>query len=403
MATEEQQQVRGRMLLALTVLALLAVADGAWLTYVHVNLSVGKPGVAQVCHALSKDGCSVTAGEYGAIAGVPVSVIGMAGAMATLVVGVIAFVRRRESYEPFRVAALVLAAVSVLASIIMAGLSAKAGSYCPFCVAWYGINAAMAYAAWSAVTPAYRKPGEAVRMATGAPLLAMVATFSLTLAAGVYFEGGYMRSLLDERDAFLRLQIEAIREQGKTELPLELIQGTGPEDAEVVIVEVADFQCPFCRRLWDAVHQYKAGTKRSVRTAFVHYPLDTKCNRRLEHGAHEYACEAAYAAECAANEGKFFEYGALLFDGQPKLAREDLLGYAGELGLDTGVFETCLQAPETRAKVRKSIELARTLKVKATPTFFVNGYKFEGARRPAMLEAIIETLVAADERDAKAP
>ncbi len=402
MASEEQVRQRGRMLLALTVLALFAVADAAWLTYVHVNLSVGKPGVAQVCHALSKDGCSVTAGQYGAIAGVPVSVIGMAGAMATLVVGFIAWLRRRESYEPYRAAALVLGAVSVLASIVMAGLSAKAGSYCPFCVAWYGLNIGIAYSAWMAVEPSYRKPAEALRQATGAPLLAMVASFSLTLAAGVYTESSYLRSLLDERDAYLRLHIEDVRAQGKTPLPMELIQTSGPEDAEVTIVEVADFQCPFCRRLWDSVQAYKKASGRTVRTAFIHYPLDNKCNRRLEHGAHEYACESAYAAECAGREGKFFEYGALLFDGQPRLAREDLLGYAKELGLNATGFEACLDDPEIKSKVRTSLELARKLDVKATPTFFVNGYKFEGARKPAMLEAIIETLVVADADDAKA-
>lgn len=397
MAIEEQVRQRGRMLLTLTVLALMAVADGVWLTYVHVNLSVGKPGVAQVCHALSKDGCSVTAGEYGSIAGVPISVIGTAGAMTMAIVAMVAWRRRRERYEPYRVAAFVLGVLSVAASVAMASLSAKLGSYCPFCVAWYGLNIGMGYAAWMAVEPSYRKPGEAFRLTTGAPLLTLVSAFSLTLAAGMYFESDYLKELLAERDAFLRAQIELIRGEGKTELPIERMQTSGPEDAEVVIVEVADFQCPYCRRLWDAVQIYKKGSKRTVRTAFIHYPLDIKCNRRLAEGAHLYACDSSYAAECAAEEGKFFEMGSLLFAGQPKLAREDLLGYAEELGLDVPRFTSCLDDPETRAKVRESLELARTLGVKATPTFFVNGYKFEGARGPAMLEAIIETLVIADE------
>lgn len=382
--------------MALTVLAVLAVADGAWLTYVHANLSVGKAGAAQVCHAFSKDGCSVTAGAYGSLAGVSVSVIGMAGAMATLVVSIVAWVRRRQSYEPYRVAALLLAAVSVLASLVMAGLSAKEGSYCPFCVAWYGLNFGMAYAAWMAVESHDRRPAEAMRAATGTPLLAMVAAFSLTLAAGVTVEGRYTNSLLEEREVFLRLQVEAIRQEGKTELPLDKMQTSGPDDAEVTIVEVADFECPFCRRLWDAVGIYKEQSGRTVRTAFVHYPLDIKCNRRLEQGAHEYACESAYAAECAGNEGKFFEYGAMMFEFQPRLARENLLEYAKDVGLDVQEFEICLDDPATHAKVRESIELARKLKVRATPTFYVNGYKFEGALKPAMFKAVVDTLVAAD-------
>ena len=393
MASDWQVEQRKRMLAAIMLLALLAVADGVWLTHLHVNLTVGKPGVGQVCHALSKDGCSVTAGEYGALFGVPVSVIGTAGALSTFVVALIAFRRRSESYEPFRVATFVLAMVSVLASIVMASLSAKANSFCPFCVGWYGLNLGMGFCAWMAVDAADRKPAAALRKATGAPLLPMVATFSLTLAAGIFAESRYLGSLLEERDAFLQAQVEALKASGQTELPLERMQTHGPEDAEVVIVEVADFQCPFCRKLWRAVDGYKEKSGRKVRTAFVHYPLDNKCNPRLEHGAHEFACESAIAAECAAKEGKFFEYGALLFDNQPKLAHDDLLGYADQLGLDRSAFEACLADPKTKGEVRKSIELARELKVRATPTFFVNGYKFEGARSEQMLEAIVESLL----------
>ena len=309
MASDWQVEQRKRMLAAIMLLALLAVADGVWLTHVHVNLTVGKPGVGQVCHALSKDGCSVTAGEYGSLFGVPVALIGAAGALSTFVVALVAYRRRSESYEPFRVATFVLAMVSVLASVIMGSLSAIADSFCPFCVGWYGLNLGMGVCAWLATDAADRKPIDALRKITGAPLLPMVATFSLSLAAGIYAESRYMGSLLEERDAFVKAQIEQLKAGGREEVPLHRMQTRGPEDAAVVIVEVADFQCPFCRKLWKAVDGYKAKSGRAVRTGFVHYPLDNKCNPRLEHGAHEFACEASMASECAGQQGKFFEYG----------------------------------------------------------------------------------------------
>ena len=395
MASEEQVQRRGRMLMALTVLALLAVADGAYLTYVHAGLAVGKPGAAQVCHAFSRDGCAVTAGQYGDVAGVAVSVIGMAGAMATFVVGLVAWSRRREDHEPWRAAAFVLAALSVLASIVMGALSASEGSYCPFCVAWYGLNLGMGACGWLALQAHERRPAELLRQATGAPLLAMVAAFSLTLAAGTYGDGLHTASLLEERDAFLRGQIEEILAGGQTEIPMDHLPTSGPDDAEVTIVEVADFECPFCKRLWDSVQAYKASSGRTVRTAFIHYPLDGKCNPRVD-GAHQFACGSALAAECARREDKFFEYGALMFEHQPRLAHEDLLEYARQLGLDMDAFERCLEDPETGAAVTRSIATAIRLDVQATPTFYVNGYKFEGARPPAMLEAIVETLLSAE-------
>ena len=396
MASEMQVQQRGRMLMALTVLALLGVADGAWLTYVHVSLLVGASGAAQVCHALSRDGCSVTAGQYGDIAGIPISLIGMAGAAATFVVGVVAFRRRRESYEPYRSAAFVLAAISVAASVVMASLSAKEGSYCPFCVGWYGINLGLGVTAWLALDDADRRPGELLRQTTGTPLLAMVAAFCLVLAAGTFVEGRYEADQLEKRTQALQLIAQDIKQRGKTEIPMQDLPTSGPDDAEVVIVEVADFQCPYCRRLWTQVQEIKGGAGPRVQAAFIHYPLDSKCNTRLEGGSHELACDAAYAAECARNEDKFFEMGDLMFEHQPALEREDLVEYAGELGLDTAAFERCLDDPQTHAKVAQSIATAMRLEVRATPTFFINGYRFEGAPPEGQLAPMVEALVAAD-------
>lgn len=385
------------MLLVLTVLALAAVINGAWLTYVHANLVVGKDSAVQVCHALSRDGCAITAGEYGMIGGVPIALIGAAGAMGTLLVGIVAFVRRREADEPFRAAALLLALISVAASLVMAGISAKEGSYCPFCVAWYGINLGLGGAAWSAAGPSERRPADVLRRASGAPMLVVIAAFAFTLAGGLHLDASYQKEQTTDRDDFLRQQVAAVLKAGKTKLPMDMMQTSGPEDADVTIVEVADFECPHCRKLWDGISAYKAGTDRTVRTAFVHFPLDTSCNARLTQGGHKFACDAAFAAECAGDQGKFFEYGAALFEHQRELERESLLSYARDLSLDMTKFETCLDAPITRMRVELSIDLAELLQVRATPTFFINGYKFEGARAPAILAATIEALMTAGE------
>ena len=92
-------------------------------------------------------------GRFGSLMGIPVSLIGLGGAAATTVVGLGAWIRRAESHDPWRSTLLGLVGLSVLASVLMAILSTLEGSYCPFCVAWYGINAGLGVTAWLARGP----------------------------------------------------------------------------------------------------------------------------------------------------------------------------------------------------------------------------------------------------------
>jgi protein-disulfide isomerase len=154
----------------------------------------------------------------------------------------------------------------------------------------------------------------------------------------------------------------------------------GPVDAPITIVEFSDYQCPFCRQAEDTVQQLEALYPGKLRIEYRHLPLDFHAN----------AIPAAKAAICAGNQNQFWEYHVLLFGNQKALGPESLLSYATKLDLDSDKFKACIAAPETLARVNEDVALARSLGVKATPTFFVNGITLRGAPPTETFRALID-------------
>lgn len=115
-----------------------------------------------------------------------------------------------------------------------------------------------------------------------------------------------------------------------------------------------------------------------IRLIFRHYPLDLECNPTLTQQVHPAACAASVAAECAAEQGKFWEYADLLFADQKAYTRQDLETYAGTLGLDSSRFTACLTDGHTKSLVRQDVEEADRVGIKATPTLVINGHVIEG-------------------------
>lgn len=143
----------------------------------------------------------------------------------------------------------------------------------------------------------------------------------------------------------------------------------GPDGAPVTILEWSDFQCPFCREAQPVLGRLLAEFPEQVRLVFKDFPLRS----------HELAVPAAIAARCASAQGRFWEYHDLLFVAQPAFTRDELVGYARRLGLDVPRFTECLDAARFQEDVMADQSEGRAAGVHATPTFFVNGQKIEGA------------------------
>lgn len=177
-------------------------------------------------------------------------------------------------------------------------------------------------------------------------------------------------------DLYVKLPVRPAAEVEGVGRPLK-----GTPDAPVTIVEFSDFECPACGGAFADLKAFVSG-RRDIRMVFRHFPLDKACNPAVQHSMHPDACLAAYAAECAGEQDRFWQYHDQLFEHQKVLDRDSLFRYAREVGLDIPAFRTCLDAPETRARVVADIEVGLKLGVASTPTLFFNGRIVDGALEP---------------------
>jgi protein-disulfide isomerase len=143
----------------------------------------------------------------------------------------------------------------------------------------------------------------------------------------------------------------------------------GPLDAPVTLVEYGDFECPYCGRAEPVVRELLREVG-DVRYVWRHLPLND---------VHPHAQMAAEAAEAAANQDAFWEMHDLLFDHQDALEPDDLMSYAGQLGLDAERFMDDLSNRAGVARLADDVDSADLSGVSGTPTFFVNGRRHYGA------------------------
>jgi len=152
----------------------------------------------------------------------------------------------------------------------------------------------------------------------------------------------------------------------------------GKADAPVTIVEFSDFECPACGAAFPDLREL-AHARPEVRFVFRHFPLDSSCNGAVPHALHPDACLAAFAAECAGQQDRFWEYHDLLFTNQRALDRDSLFRYARQLELSIPTFRTCLDDPATRARIAEDVDAGVKAGIMSTPTLFINGRMVQGA------------------------
>ncbi|MDO8462881.1 MAG: thioredoxin domain-containing protein [bacterium] len=156
----------------------------------------------------------------------------------------------------------------------------------------------------------------------------------------------------------------------------------GNVDAPVTIVEWSDFECPFCSRFHPTLQQALTDYGDDVRWVYRHFPLDS---------LHPQARAAAEASECAAEQGKFWEFADELFQNQPSLGADLYQQKASELGLDTAQFNACVTTRKYEAKVRAQEAAGLAAGVRGTPGSYINGIELGGAVPYSQVQAIIES------------
>jgi len=157
----------------------------------------------------------------------------------------------------------------------------------------------------------------------------------------------------------------------------------GPANAPITIVEFSDFQCPYCKLSLPTIKEILAKFPDKVKVVYRDYPGPT----------HPHASQAAEAAQCAGDQGRFWEYHDSLFDRQASGTGWNFSELAKEIGLNQDAFATCLTSRRYREEVAKDLHDGLRLGVTSTPTFFINGRPLVGAKPFAEFQAVIDSLL----------
>ncbi|MEE8077270.1 MAG: thioredoxin domain-containing protein [Candidatus Binatia bacterium] len=161
----------------------------------------------------------------------------------------------------------------------------------------------------------------------------------------------------------------------------------GSERAPVTIIEFSDFQCSFCWKFWkETLPRLDTAYIQPGKVRFVYRHLAIL-------GAQ--SVTAAQAAECAREQGKFWEYHDKVFTSKGRFASFALInrrlkGYAREVELDGKAFDRCLDSGKYAQKIEEETGMGRALRARATPTFFINGKMLVGAHPFETFQRMIE-------------
>jgi protein-disulfide isomerase len=150
-------------------------------------------------------------------------------------------------------------------------------------------------------------------------------------------------------------------------LPLDGSPTRGPDSAPVTIVELADFECPHCAMAVGEIDAVLAAHPGKVRLVYKSYTLPF----------HVHGEPAARAAFAAGQQGKFWEMEHLLFQQQQHLEDADLERYARTLRLDIPKWKADMASPAVKSRVDADHALGEELKLKGTPTIYVNGRELD--------------------------
>jgi len=158
----------------------------------------------------------------------------------------------------------------------------------------------------------------------------------------------------------------------------------GDPNAPITIVEYADFECPVCRSLHDAMRGLLPNYPQ-VKLIFKDFPLDN---------LHPWARTAAIAGRCAYQQDpkSFWKLYDLIYDNQDIISASDVFQkmqeYAARAGLNAETFKSCMASPLAAAEVNANMENGKLLDVRSTPTLFINGRRLVGADPHALQQYI---------------
>ncbi|MCP5463861.1 MAG: thioredoxin domain-containing protein [Deltaproteobacteria bacterium] len=165
-------------------------------------------------------------------------------------------------------------------------------------------------------------------------------------------------------------KIKVNLERPRVEVSTDDDPSKGPKGAPITIVEFSEYQCPFCKRARPTIDRILKDYEGKVHYVFRDFPLSF----------HKQAKDAANAAHCAGDQGKYWEYSEMLWASQGKHSTEKLKSIGQDLKLNQEQFEKCMSSNKYYAEIDKDQRQGSSYGVSGTPAYFINGMFLSGAQ-----------------------
>jgi protein-disulfide isomerase len=330
---------------------LLAACLLAWVGVLICFLLLGR-AAALFCHA--RLGCEkVLSSGYAALLGVPLPWVGAAfyaGVLGLLLSALGASVKARRLRALNAALWLSVAAASFSAALMWVQFGVLR-AFCPLCTASALTVGAIALVLWRAV-PLAEDADEVGSRAMAGALASFAAVTAVVMGVAI-------------------MAAPAARMVGPQRLEIDLATAkvAGPRDAAVRLVVFSDFQCQFCAQLAPVLKRVREEFPNDVLVAYRYFPLES----------HARAIPAAIAAECAAEQGAFWDYHDRIFAEGGDLSDARLLALATSMGLDKQKFRECLDSGRGKNVVEASYRDAIESGLEGAPALFLDGRRIDGA------------------------
>jgi protein-disulfide isomerase len=167
---------------------------------------------------------------------------------------------------------------------------------------------------------------------------------------------------------------------------------TGNADAPIRIITFSDFQCKSCQSFSFVLRRMNEKFPGKLQVVFKYFPLGMACNNTMSEDLHPRACEAAWAAEAARQQGKFWEFHNFIFRFDLNTGDRTLCSFADSVGLNHAQFETYRTSKAAMDKIARTVEQAKKIGVDGTPAIFVNGKEITDFR-PIAFEPLLKHIL----------
>jgi protein-disulfide isomerase/uncharacterized membrane protein len=380
--------------------ALLSIAAHLYLALHYYPLKLGFAAGQSLCNLNAKFDCdAVAASAYSAAFGIPLAIWGAVVNLILFVMILTSWLEWTENPERVKRWTLVLAGLSLGASVVMAGISlTQMQNYCLFCITLYVLSAVVFFSFQGLLKEPFWMHVQRDLPHLWSENKGILVSFAAVPLLAYLTHRGVMQNLVGDTQ-IERIVNESVEEwatapkQNFVAKP-SLVAGPALESAAMVLVEFADFRCSHCKH---ASYTLDAFVKShpDVRFEFYSFPLDGTCNEKIE-SSNGISCRLATAVYCAEKEGKGWSLHHVLYDIQEDVNRlssvnelDPVLGQTvSGLGLNWERMQTCMNDPASQDAIRAQAKQGALVNVMGTPTLFANGRLLNRGQIVSVLQAV---------------